>query len=201
MLLICWSRPGAVQPRTLFYALAMTAFGLMAYRNAVFASLLLVPLVATSVDRAFPRWDSRVTVPRVMVLACVPVLLLAAGGTYIQHAQISENLPKRIASHLAAQPDVRRVVATYNTTGFLRDFGGSHVRLSIDGRSDRYGSDRITAQNEMLNGSRGWQKRLEKLDPDAVVMAKTSPLRELLTDRGWVTVVVDGTYLLMEPPS
>ena len=201
LLLICWARTDAVQPRAVVFGLALTAFGLMAYRNAVFASLLLVPLVATSVDRAFPRWNSRITVPRAMVLATVPVLLLAAASTYVQHAHISDNLPKRIASRLAAQPDVRHLVATYNTTGFLRDFGGDHLRLSIDGRSDRYGSNRITAQIEMLNGSRGWQKRLDRLSPDAIVMARTSPLRELLTERGWTTVIVDGTYVLMEPSS
>jgi hypothetical protein len=199
LLLITWSRIGAVPARFLIYAVLVAAFGLMAYRNAVFASLLLTPLVLAAVDEAFPRFDSRATVPRFLVLAVLPVLLIAGVSTYVQHAHVSRIMPHKIAAYLAGQPSVHHVVVAYNATGFIREFAGDHVRVSIDGRSDRYGSKRITAQNDMLNGTRGWHKRLTALTPDAVVMARTSPLRELLTERHWSTIMVDQDYVLMEP--
>ena len=108
-------------------------------------------------------------------------------------------MPHRIAAYLADQTSVHHVVVSYNATGFIREFAGDHVRVSIDGRSDRYGSKRINAQNDMLNGTRGWQQQLAALTPDAVVMARTSPLRELLSERDWSTVMVDQDYVLMEP--
>jgi hypothetical protein len=201
LLLISWARTGSVPARQVVYGLAFVAFGLMAYRNAVFASLLLLPLVTSGVDAAFPRLTTRATVPLWALYALVPILLLASVTTYVQHAHISTNLPQKIAARLATQPNVHHVVATYNTTGYIRAFAGAHVRMSLDGRSDRYGTHRINAQNDMLDGMRGWEHGLAALRPDAVVMSKTSPLRELLSERSWTTVMVDGEYVLMEPTS
>ena len=65
ILLATWSRPAVrVHLRALVFAVVVTAFGLMAFRNAVIASVLLTPLVAGALTSALPRVRTSASLPR-----------------------------------------------------------------------------------------------------------------------------------------
>lgn len=195
-----WSRSSIpVSLRALFFGVFVTAFGLAAYRNAVVASLLLAPLVAAALQAALPSVRTTATVPRPLLLATALATVVSLGFVYAAQPATPEYLPGRIAGHLEAQHRDLRVLSPYNISGFLREFGGDRVRLAIDGRADRYGNAAIRRHNSLLEGKAGWEHRLSVLQPSAVVLQRSSALRQLLLGSGWRRVVVDGDYVLLEP--
>ncbi len=181
------------------FAVVVTVFGLMAFRNAVVASLLLTPLVAAALAAALPSVRTSATVPRAFLVGAALVSVVTLGFVYAGQPSTPENRPARIATHLRAEHPDARVLSPYNVSGFLREFGGDRVRLAIDGRADRYGNAAIKRHIGLLQGEAGWQRRLSRLDPTVVVVQRTSALRQLLLDSGWQRVVVDGEYVLLEP--
>jgi hypothetical protein len=202
ILLAAWSRPRVrVERRALVFAVVVTAFGLMAFRNAVVASVLLAPLVAAALTAALPSVRTTATVPRPLLLATAMAAVVSLGFVYAAQPATPEYLPTRIAAHLKAENTDLRVVSPYNLSGFLREFGGDRVRLAIDGRADRYGNTTIRRHNSLLDGKAGWERRLARLKPDVVVVRRSSALRQLLLGSGWRRVVVDGDYVLLEPTS
>lgn len=198
-LVAMWARRSPA-PAELWYSLAVTAFGLLAVRNAVFASLLLLPPLLVALRRAPARSRSTARMARPLVAAVVGLALLAGAATYLRIEPVSDAQPYDIAAALRAADRPLRVVNDYNVSGVLREFGGDRVRLAIDGRSDRYGSGRIDRYGRMLEGQAGWRPRLATLRPDAVVVDRRSALVELLRDDGWTRVMRDGEMALLVPP-
>ena len=121
-------------------------------------------------------------------------------ATYVREPVIQNQYPERIVALLAESPAPVRVLNDYNISGYLVEFGGPNVRLAIDGRADRYGDAAIREYTTLYNGSRGWKPIFARYDPDAVVIEKSSALFELLRERGWRTVVVDGRHVMLEHP-
>ena len=200
ILLTAWSRPSVrVDLRSMVFAVVVTAFGLIAFRNAVVASLLLTPLVAAALAAVLPSVRTSATVPRSFLIGVAVVTVVSLGFVYAGQPTTPENLPARIASHLRAEHTDLRVLSPYSLSGFLREFGGDRVRLAIDGRADRYGNSAIKRHVELLEGEAGWKRQLSRLDPNVVVVRRSSALRQLLLDSGWQRVVVDGEYVLLEP--
>jgi hypothetical protein len=196
-IVVHWTRR---QPpaRHVWYVFAVTGFGLLARRNAAFASLLLLPPLALSLQLAGTKVSSTLETGRWRCATVVFALMVAGAATYLRVPPVPNELPFDIASRLAASKQPLRVVNDYNIAGFLREYGGDHVRVAIDGRSDRYGQGRIRRYGEMLDGQRGWHRRLARLRPDAVVVERRSALVELLHEDRWVTTVKDGRFELLE---
>lgn len=186
--------------RYVLFVLAVSAYGTCASRNAAFAGLLLTPALGAALEWLLPRHLSSLHVPKSAVLGAIPVLAMAAVGSYAVNAGVPDELPRSIASRLAAERADVRVVAEYNVAGYLREFGGDGVRVSIDGRSDRYGADVIRRHRDMLDGLRGWRASLDRLDPDLVVVHRRSPVREMLTEDNWDLIEIDSLYALLRPP-
>ena len=188
-----------VPARELIAGIAFAVFGFLAYRNAVAASILLVPLAHVALDRGITPVASRVTVPRTLLVVTAALLAASSVVTYVGRANVAYGMPVRIAKELAAEPGQLRVVAPYNTTGFIREFGGDHIRVSIDGRADRYGAKEIRRQSDLLAGRRGWRDTLRVLRPDRVIADRASPIVRLLVQAGWLPVLRDRGYVLLEP--
>lgn len=200
-LLLCWTaiswgrRPDS---RELATILALTVFGLLAYRNAVVSSILLLPVLATRLrehlshvetDLQVPLWSWRVTAASVGLWLAL---------LYAEQSPIPEESPARIAAALSQMNDVRALVP-YNESGYLREFGGKGVRVSIDGRADRYGRDQIDSHVRLMNGQRDWQRALTDVDPDVIVAEQSRALDDLLVGHGWKVSVTDGDFVLLVP--
>jgi hypothetical protein len=198
MLMVCGLRGYNADLRRVVYVLCISLFGLWAHRNAAFASILLVPVVVEALEAVFSVRPESLTVHRRVVIGLVPLLSLVVVLNYVLHAGIPPEMPSRIADRLASSPQERiRVVADYNITGYVREFGGDRVRLSIDGRSDRYGAEAIADHGDMLAGHKGWRRQLESLRPDVVIVDERSALRELLSADGWRVEVADGDFVML----
>lgn len=198
VVLIAWaSRSAAVPIRQVAYVAAVSAFGMLAFRNVTVSTLLLVPVLVTTVAGIAPRVISTVTLPRRVVLPLSALVVLLGTSTYLREPIVPEHFPAEIATRLAASPTPIRVMNDYNISGFLREFGGENARLAIDGRADRYGAKTILTYGDMTSGFRGWKQRFDRYDPDVVVINKDSPLRELLVDRGWTVELVDSGIVLL----
>jgi hypothetical protein len=198
ILLTAWSRPAVrVELRALVFAVVVTLFGLMAFRNAVVASLLLTPLVAEALTVALPRVRTSATLPRSILISATLAAAVSLGVLYATQPTTPARLPARIAIHLKAEDRDLRVLAPYNLSGYLREFGGDRVRMAIDGRADRYGDSRIRSHNDLMAGRSHWRTAMSRLRPDVVVVERTSALRELLLLNGWRQVVHDGEYDLL----
>lgn len=190
-----WS-PGL---RMTVYVVCVAAFGFWAHRNATFAALLLLPAAIEGL-RSLRSWPvRRFQVPRMFFVGSVVVASLVGVMTFMLHAGVPDELPHKIAGHLRAEDRPLRVVTPYNVSGFLREFGGDQVRVSIDGRAERYGTTRIRAHDKLLSGRRGWARHLDRLRADAVVVPEDSALRQLLVQDGWAVTASDPGYVLIEP--
>lgn len=185
-----------LNPRVLALSLAAAMFGLMAYRNAVFASLALTPVVCLLWRERAAALKGSVSIHRRIIAALVVMTSLALPIRYFQAPFPPEEAPARIARELRSMGSIR-VAPPYNWSGYLREFGGQGVRVAIDGRADRYGAARIDRYGRFMEGRRGWRAELARLDPDVVVVERTSPLVELMQSDGWVTSLKDGEFVMM----
>lgn len=199
ILLVSWSRGHRVAPREVAFVVTMTVFGLIAFRNAVFASLLLAPVAAAALDRGFPALSSGLVVSRRWAAAIAPLFVLLAVMTYARHADVTDQRPVELAAALRDQDRPLHVVASYDLGGFLRDFGGPDVKVAVDGRVDRYSPGFVESYFDMLDVRPGWRRDFAHLRPDAVVLERGSPLRNALTQSGWAEISRDGDYVLLLP--
>lgn len=196
ILLIGFARSPLVPVRQLLAAGVIVLFGFLAYRNAVVASVLLLPLSAALLTRQLHFVRTTLTVPRAVILAVGGLALLWTAQVYAGQPAVPEHSPARIAEALRAYPSVR-VLAPYNDSGYLREFGGDGVRLAIDGRADRYGDERIRNHLALMDAQGRWRRQFAALDPDVVVVDRRSPLRELLIQDGWGVAVRDRDLVLL----
>lgn len=199
LLIIVFAALSSVPSRHLVAALAFTVFGLSAYRNAVPASLLLLPLVVTGLCNLTQSVRTDIRFPRTLVIAATGASLVALGWLYSQNSVIPENSPKKIAAELRQLGSVH-VLAPYNNAGYLREFGGARVRVAIDGRADRYGGRAIREHLALMEARGRWRASLRKLDPDVVVVDTRLPLRDFLVDEGWKVSRRDGRFALLTRP-
>jgi hypothetical protein len=200
LVLIGWSRGVVSRPRVALYLISVGAFGLMAVRNAIVAGLLLTPVVIDAIPRAFPDIHSRIMVPRWLIPLTASVMTCVAALVFVLHAGLAGGMPIRITERLAKTQGLLRIATPYNTTGYVREFGGDKLRLSIDGRADRYGATEIKRQNDLMNARDGWRTTLHQLDPDRLIVDRTSPLAELAVQDGWSPVMRGNGFVLLAHP-
>jgi hypothetical protein len=200
LVVIAWSRGIASRPRVALYTICVATFGLLAFRNAIVASLLLTPVVIDAISRAFPHVRSTITVPRWLIPVSASLLAVVAAMVFVLHAGLTGGMPVRITEALAKTRVPLRVVTPYNTTGYVREFGGDKLRLSIDGRADRYGAAEIKRQNDLANARAGWRKTLHQLNPDRLIVDKTSPLAALAVQDGWSPIMRGNGFILLANP-
>jgi len=204
VLVSAWARSRSAVPwREILVAVCLAAFAQLAFRNLLFASILLAPLAAERL--------SGLTTPRFARGAEARALMLAAGVTSVlglaaalvlsvQTDAVASASPTRIAAALARLDGPTRVLNDYNTAGVLVAFGGDGIELGIDGRADRYPAEYTDHYLAALATLRDWEKVVADVKPDRAVLETNSALSVHLRERGWTTVMTDGKYVLLEPP-
>ncbi|MEO7979361.1 MAG: hypothetical protein ABI807_00430, partial [Sporichthyaceae bacterium] len=198
VVVVSWAkRASRIPNRLLLLTLCISVFGLMAYRNVTVSTILLLPSVVEATRTLFPGDVSRLQMPRAAVAIVGTLLLLVGASAYLREDVVKERYPTRIAQDLAGMDGRVRVLNDYNISGYLREFGGDHVRLAIDGRADRYGDSVIDRYSVMTDGALGWFRTFSSYHADVVVIDRRAALRELLLRDGWRTARVDHGFVLL----
>jgi hypothetical protein len=189
---------GRLPAREVFYVLALGFFGMVAIRNIAPASILLSPIVLSWCDAAW-RTQSTIRIPARWFSAMASLLLATALLTQVGKP-VTPHKPDGIASVLADLPTGTRVLDDYNLSGYLL-FRAPHIRVAIDGRADRYGSDFIHHYLTAVSGAPGWKPWVTGLHADYAVLSEHSPLPELMrTQLGWTQVLNDRDFVLLKAP-
>lgn len=201
ILVVAWSRSGAAVARSqLLWVLTLDAFAFSANRNAAPVAILLAPVAATAMANTWST-VSTIRVSRRLLAVSGFVGLLVVSTSYATAPALSTSQPRRIATVLAEQPGVLRVLDDYNVSGYLLREAWPHIRVAVDGRADRYGDKELVRYSDAVNGRPGWQAYVSALRPDAAVLQKEAALSQLLVEVDhWQVVRTEGSWQLIAPP-
>lgn len=203
LLLFAWARSRPVPWAELAVAGGLIAFSALAFRNVLFALVLLAPLIADRLSLSVRPRPAIGIEARVLTLlslctfiVCIAVALVLASNT----DPTADAAPLRIARFLAQVDGPKRILNDYNAAGVLLEFGGAGVELGIDGRADRYSSDYtdryLGAQARLID----WEQVLAEVEPNYAVLRVDNALPTMLDRLGWRTLMQDGHYVLMRRP-
>lgn len=204
---LAWTAPSVVRAPIPFtewvWVVFWAMFALPAQRDVVISTLMLAPVAAVALTRAFPMSTARFSPreQRVLKAAALAIIVISSAllaTSLVRLKPLAHTWPVTIAHQLTASPVPLRVLNTYNASGPLIAFSRGNVKLAIDGRADLWGPKRIEANQDVARLSHDWRRTITDFDPDALVIAKASPLDELLrvTPTQWRRSTVDGPYVL-----
>ena len=112
-----------------------------------------------------------------------------------------EDWPFELAASVSELPAGQRVLNDYNIAGIVLQFGGESTQVGIDGRTDRYGADYITAYTSMINLNGDWEELLAELAPTAALLEDDSALGHVLVaERDWVELGAENGFVLLRAP-
>ena len=204
---LAWTAPAGVRapiPVTEWvWVIFWAMFALPAQRDVVVSTLMLAPVAAVALTRTFPMSPARSSAreQRVLKAAALGIIVISSvllASSLVRLKPLAHTWPVTIARQLAASPVPLRVLNTYNASGPLIAFSQGSAKLAIDGRADLWRPKRIEANQDVARLSHDWRRTISEFDPDALVIAKASPLDELLrvTSTQWHRSTVDGPYVL-----
>lgn len=202
--------PAGSPARRLLAAEVLTVFGLIlvgfsVVRNVVPAALILTPLLALTLFRAWEKsqfrkweltgtmkWFEQAVVLAAVVGVTVAVIPAAAGAKPLNTAKY----PQSFYAALADSSGDRYVLNDYNLGGQLEMLTRDGVVPALDGRADRYGSEIITNLDYVTWTVPGWEKKLEAWTgaTDFIVVSKTPIVDRLAASGSWYVNCVDGRY-------
>jgi hypothetical protein len=205
---VCWAigrtRPGLDE---LIVVLGLIAFGFLAYRNITPTLVVLAPLLAGIVARALPvaRLDVRPVLVRTSLIIASVGVALALIIPFLPGDDLQGARPVALYGRLASHPGDLRVLNSYDLSGPLLWFGGGppHIRVAVDGRTDRYGAAYIDSYLDTLNAARpGWQAQFDRLDPNVAVLYDNEPLVSALeNEKQWRQVDAENGVVVLVPPN
>lgn len=180
---------------------AFVLAGMLAQRNLVMATMVLVPVAASGIG-SFGELRTTDRPRRAMILAVVGVALVAVVG-YATASRPLGAFSDYPARHLAALgPGVR--LASHDSVGNLVEvLDGPTTPVFFDDRVDMYPIEVIDDVLVLHRGRPGWQAVLDDHEIDLVVWRREAPLAALLaadggwqvsmSDPGWITACRRGT--------
>jgi len=204
---VAWARrPDAVPRAEVLWVMGWAGFATLAYRNVVPALLLIVPVAAARIDRAWfaerPKTAPTRREAALLAAACAVTLVVGVVTAAVQTARLDPlgKLPALgIARTIAESPEPVRVFNAYNTSGSLIALSDGKARVMVDGRADLWGVDYLNGILAIGNAHPGWQERLDELAPDAVVISEDSALAAAIGTAAWDVVLHDEGYILLLP--
>lgn len=204
VVLVAWSGPGRVPRSEVVTTVALFVFGWMAWRNIVVAMLMLIPLIAHRMVQRFPGMAARVE-PAWSAKAGIGIVSATVLGAVLwiptQEQLPRETWPFALVDQVAGLPTGQRVLNDYNIAGMVLQFGGEGTQVGIDGRTDRYGSDYITAYTSMINLNGDWEELLGELAPTAALLEEDAALGYVLVaERDWVELGAENGFVLLRAP-
>ena len=204
LLVLGWSRSGRarVPMGELAFTGAMVVFAMLAVRNVLPATLLLMPLATRRLSTM--RWarPGRVGAREAVILRRVAISATVGAAAFCAVltsglATFDHNVPTAIAHQLASEPGEHRVINAYNSAGALVAFGGPGIRVAIDGRADRWGATYVNGYLDALSMQGDWRTYLSQLHPTDAVLSAKAPIVDQLVLDGWTKQLVDHEYVLL----
>jgi len=204
LLITAWARSSERVDRSeVLWCLAWLAFGLLAYRNAIVALLLIAPVVADRLAATYPdpvrERSSRER--RGLAIAATVILLATVVLPIIRVAvtpTIPSNVPSRLLATLRTLDPPPRVLNDYNVAGPILAFGG-RSQVAIDGRAD-LSSPLLPKYLELIGAQGDFDPLLDKLRPTAALVARKSGIVRVLRERGWTEADRQQGYVLLLAP-
>jgi hypothetical protein len=197
VLVVRWARSDDPVPVTrIMYVLAVVLFGLLAFRNVAPAAILLLPELARGRGNGS---EDLPLLPRAGLVAVAGGLVLAAGNLLVAPT-VSDEQPLRLVRQLADEHRDLDVLNHYDVGGLITGTASPPLHVAIDGRTDIWSHAFV---RDYLNGVAAvddWRPLVDALEPDAALLLKDSEIaRELVRERGWRVIGVQGRWELLEP--
>lgn len=188
------------RPRAFLWlaSLAVIVLSMQALRNAPYAVLVALPVVAGAASR---RWDaaraSRDSSLRVPLLAAAPLVIaiaamlgpvavLRAGVPLSIGAPTEVGYPAPEAAYVRAHHPGAGMYNGYSEGGYLIDALYPDVPVFVDGRTDFYGDDLLNDYLQIHKARVGWQALLDSYGVQVVLIGQKAELAAALsTDSGW----------------
>lgn len=204
VIVVGWARNRAPAPMAeLLWVAAWTGFALLAYRNVLPAMLLLAPIAARVLARAFPN-ESRTRPGSRLSLAVAAVVLatglIGGGARLVLEPRLPDWTPTTAYAALN-DGEHHRVLVAYNLSGQTLALTGDRVQVALDGRTDRYGADFLRRYQGLMALHPGWQNTLRDLQPTDALLDRRAPLHDALVRLGWRATAEDGPTVLLRAPT
>jgi len=177
-----------------------TALTFVAVRNATFAVLACVPLLAALLEAAGAALGRRRWAPPVRsgpALAAMTIGALLAGAIQTGEFSLSPDplgSPRYPSVAAAALPSGCRLLNEYHFGGYLI-LVRPEIPVSQDGRNDLYGTERLADQEQLFNTGDPVKaaSELDRLGITCVLAEPSRPLdRALARDPAWIRVAADA---------
>lgn len=194
-----WARAGERVPTTrLLYVLAVSLFGLLAFRNVAPAAILLLPELARAPEQGSER-DHIERFP-VWLVATVAIAALLAGVRALTTPTVGGGEPVRLVKALASEGRDVRFLNHYDIGGYVTGTASPPLHVAIDGRTDMWSASFVRTYVDALNGTGDWRTVVDDLRPDAALLPKDAEItRGLVRERHWHVVGAEGRWVLLEP--
>lgn len=178
---------------------ALAALTVVTVRGAPFLLIAGAPVVATAAGAiSAPRlraWAHARSGPLVLGVALAwAALVVMVSPTVTRVGRIASKYPARA---VAAIPRGCTLLNEYELGAFVIYARWPAVRVSMDGRNDVYGTDRIIEQRRLLESTdvRG----VERLGARCVLLRRERPLASALAaDAGWRPLAREGAFVLYQ---
>lgn len=182
-----------------FVAVVFGAAACLAVRNAPFAMIVLTPVLARGLrgmGTVSGGARSRLTGVGAIALSGFAILLVAS--SLQGPAYDLEKYPVAEVAWMESQGLMDGRVATQDFVGnFLIARRGRNANVFFDDRFDMYPRAVILDYVALLDGTEGWQRRLDRYRIDAVLWERSEPLAGLLRlDPGWRVVRRDAEWVV-----
>lgn len=139
------------------------------------------------------RWEKWNPAPLALVLRWMlpvaGVVVLIAGMTQsgVKDNEVPLKLYAAMTPTMKAHPSDHRIFIDYNISSTAQLFLPKGVKVSLDGRTDRYGGQALIDYLDMTNGVKNWDRTLAQDYPGTtdMVLSSSAPLVSLLEKEGW----------------
>jgi len=181
-------------------------YSTIASRYILVAFLLALPIIARRVGLTFSSKPVRPVLPQSwVILVSIFAIFVLAITTIFGLARVNpsppDTSPNRIWQGLAEPSSPRRILVDYNLSGKTMMFTSPENRISIDGRSDRYG-ELLPEYRTLMEGGAGWRETFSRnyASTTDIIVSEQSALIELLVADGWRIVCSDNGYVWLTAP-
>lgn len=184
------------------------ALALWTQKNMATFGLFAAPTVALALGSLWPPGPSRPAPPPaalvvlhwVAAVAVVAALVVAAPRERGWRQAIDPGeFPVAAADFLAERYSGRRLFNDFDWGGFLIFRLYPATRVSIDGRTQVYGSELLADYTRTHFGLAGWERFFERCDPEIVLWPRQGALASLVRQRpGWRIVYEDDVAVVFE---
>ncbi|MFN2604027.1 MAG: hypothetical protein ABR582_14895 [Gemmatimonadaceae bacterium] len=197
-----------------FIAAPITILGLKSGRHVMLAGVCGAPLIAWSIERAIRYikrrrgWKSKKSTDDVrsreiinaIAATFVAITIVLQSWRIVspeaQRAAITRRYPVRAVAYLEKthQPNAR-LFNKYEWGGFIIERG--RLKVFIDGRSEVYGDAQLARYASIIHMKPNWDRQLDTLGVNFVLMENSSPLVRALRASGWSDVARDSVGVLL----